>query len=563
MKKKLLLFVLLLTCVSAFAEPSKNFQIYLCFGQSNMEGNAAIETQDKTNVPTRFKMMAAVDMSNMGRKMGKWYTAVPPLCRSYTGLTPADYFGREMVANLPDSITVGVINVAVGGCSIDLFNEDKCAAYISTAADWLQNYCKEYGNNPYRRLIDMAKIAQKDGVIKGILLHQGETNNCDPNWPKNVKVIYDRIINELGLNPDDTPLLIGEMLAKDAKLIGGGVGGACWGHNDIIAKTPSVIPNSYVVSSAGCPGAADGLHFTAEGYRMIGRRYAQVMLDFLAKDGLDGDISAKEIIPSKPEFDVLYGSQNAFSIMATDQEGGQHNVTGCCKYIIEKPELISIEGRFIQGCQPEGTTNVTAVFTDKDGNEFKTDFAVNVGLLMLKEGCVNPSISQSGSFIEKTSAFKTGTNGFGGWQYKKGADISGYNYIVIRLKMISSCKPEFRIYDQLDVESETYYAASMAGKKELIVDLNQIKEDKTVDLANVKMIGFKTSGSSSMYISEMFFSYDGVNPAAGIKYVSADPTMPNRYIHDIMGRVVAKDSNELNSLPTGIYIMNGKKFFVK
>lgn len=556
MKKNLLLLTFLISCVSAFAVPNKNFHVYLCFGQSNMEGNAAIETQDKTNVPTRFKMMAAVDMSNMGRKMGKWYTAVPPLCRSYTGLTPADYFGREMVANLPDSITVGVINVAVGGCSIDLFDEDKCAASIASAADWLKNYCKEYGNNPYRRLMDMAKIAQKDGVIKGILLHQGESNNCDPNWPKNVKVIYDRMINELGLNPEDTPLLIGEMLSKE-------VGGICWGHNDIIAKTPSVIPNSYVVSSAGCPGASDGLHFTAEGYRMIGRRYAQVMLNFLSKNGLDGDISAKEIVPSKAEFNVLYGSQNSFSIMATDQNGEQHNVTGCCKYIIDNPELIGIEGRFIQGNLPEGTTNVTAVFTDKDGNEFKTEFSVNVGLLMLKSGCLNPSISQTGTFTEKTSALKTGTNGFGGWQYRNGADISGYNYLVVRLKMISSCKPELRIYDQMDVDSKTYFAASMVGKKELVVDLNQIKEDKTVDLTKVKMIGFKTSGSSSMYISEMFFSYDGVTPAAGIKYVSADPTIPSRYIHDIMGRVVAKDASELNSLPTGIYIMNGKKIFVK
>ena len=39
-------------------QPTKfdpNFHIYLCFGQSNMEGNARIEPQDRENINTRFK----------------------------------------------------------------------------------------------------------------------------------------------------------------------------------------------------------------------------------------------------------------------------------------------------------------------------------------------------------------------------------------------------------------------------------------------------------------------------------------------------------------------------
>ena len=44
----------------AFAQ-DPDFHIYLCFGQSNMEGNAKIEAQDLENVSDRFKMMAVVD----------------------------------------------------------------------------------------------------------------------------------------------------------------------------------------------------------------------------------------------------------------------------------------------------------------------------------------------------------------------------------------------------------------------------------------------------------------------------------------------------------------------
>src|ERR1043166_9248625 len=107
-------------CMNGFSQDQK-FYIFLCFGQSNMEGNARFEPQD-TTVDSRFRVLEAVDCSNLNRTMGQWYTARPPLCRCQTGLTPADYFGRKMIAGLPANIKVGVINVSVGGCKIELFD---------------------------------------------------------------------------------------------------------------------------------------------------------------------------------------------------------------------------------------------------------------------------------------------------------------------------------------------------------------------------------------------------------------------------------------------------------
>jgi len=51
--------------------------------------------------------------------------------------------------------------------------------------------------------------------------------------------------------------------------------------NAIIAQLPKVIPNSYVIPSTGCPQRGDNLHFTAEGYRMLGKRYGVKMLSLL------------------------------------------------------------------------------------------------------------------------------------------------------------------------------------------------------------------------------------------------------------------------------------------
>jgi hypothetical protein len=251
----------------------KKFYIFLCFGQSNMEGNARIEPQD-TTVDSRFQVMEAVDCPNIGRTKGKWYPAVPPLCRCRTGLTPADYFGRTMIANLPKGSRVGIINVSVAGCKIELFDRDNFQVYAATAPSWMTNIIKEYNGNPYAQLVELAKLAQKDGVIKGILLHQGESNTNDSIWPQKVKVVYDNLIRDLHLKAKKVPLLAGEVVNADQD-------GACASMNKIIATLPQKIPNSYVISSAGCTDSRDNLHFNAEGYRKLGKRYAARMLSVM------------------------------------------------------------------------------------------------------------------------------------------------------------------------------------------------------------------------------------------------------------------------------------------
>jgi len=276
MKIKLVSFViagLLLLNMNSSAQ-DKNFYIFVCFGQSNMEGNARIEPQD-TTVDSRFQVLEAVDCPNLGRTKGNWYPAVPPLCRCHTGLTPADYFGRTLVANLPDNIKVGVINVSVAGCKIELFDKDNFRSYASTAPSWMTNIINEYGGDPYARLVEMAKLAQKDGVIKGILLHQGESNTNDTLWTQKVKVVYDNLIKDLNLNPNSVPLLAGEVVNADQ-------GGVCASMNEIIATLPQTIPNAYVISSSGCTDGRDNLHFNAEGYRKFGKRYAVKMLSLMS-----------------------------------------------------------------------------------------------------------------------------------------------------------------------------------------------------------------------------------------------------------------------------------------
>ena len=276
--KRLILSAFALLSAMAINAQDPDFHIYLCFGQSNMEGNARIEQQDLEGVSDRFMMMATVDDQERGREKGKWYTAVPPLCRPNTGLTPADYFGRTLVETLPENVRVGVINVAIGGCHIETFLPDSIAGYVEKRAPgWMKGMLAAYDDDPYARLVEMAKLAQKDGVIKGVLVHQGESNTGDPRWPSQLKKVYDNLMNDLGLQGQVVPLLVGEVVNSDR-------GGICASHNDVIARVPSVIPQAHVISSSGCTNAFDLLHFDAAGYRELGKRYANKMLQLLGYD---------------------------------------------------------------------------------------------------------------------------------------------------------------------------------------------------------------------------------------------------------------------------------------
>lgn len=249
-----------------------NLYIFICFGQSNMQGTGAIESQDKT-VDSRFKVFQMLDCTNLNRQKATWYTAVPPTCQCNSGLSPADYFGRTMVENLPDSITVGIINVSVAGSDIRLFDKDIYQDYDATITDsWFTSLIAGYDGNPYQYLINQAKLAQKSGVIKGILLHQGETNTSQEQWPTYVKKIYNDMLTDLSLDANSVPLLAGELFSGERN--------CCSAMNPIIGSLPDTIPTANVISSDGCTGQ-DAAHFDSNGYRELGRRYGLEMLTLL------------------------------------------------------------------------------------------------------------------------------------------------------------------------------------------------------------------------------------------------------------------------------------------
>jgi len=363
------LVMLLGSVVSVCAEPDPNFHIYLCFGQSNMEGQGNIESQDKS-VDSRFQVLCSYD--NCGsRTKGKWYDATPPLsCCSGAHLGPVDYFGRTLVKKLPEHIKVGVSVVAIAGCDIQLFEKENYKNY--RAESYMQGTIQSYGGNPYGRLVEMGKEAQKVGVIKGILLHQGETNTGQNNWPNRVKAVYNDLIKDLGLNADDVPLLVGEVVRTDQ-------GGQCGSMNNIIANVPSTIPNSYVISAQGLGHKGDNLHFSSASYRTLGERYAEQMLKVLKYDE-SGSSSGEE-------------------------QGGGSSVEE------QKPYQEAINIRLLEGEHYDLGGNGNAYKDSDDENEGDAKFRTDEGVDIVKGGTgMAIGYTTSSEWLEYTiNVEKTGT----------------------------------------------------------------------------------------------------------------------------------------------------------
>lgn len=352
------------------AEVDHKFHIYLCFGQSNMEGGVPAEGVDMEYVDPRFQVLAT-DATNANRTMGNWYPAYPCIV-GLGGLCPIDYFGRSMVAALPADYRVGVVAVAAGGLDIRAFFPDTGEDYII----YKENpKVAKYDCKLYERLVDMAKIAQQSGVIKGILMHQGEANEGQEEWLEWVKYIYDRLISDLDLSAAEVPLLAGEV-------VGEAEGGTAYKHNTIIAKLPDVIPTAHVISSSGCPG---DLHFSALGYRILGKHYAFKMLELLDYPAhKDANYQLHERLRKfykatslESYEDIILQPDETFSIPVTAyfEDGHSENVTA--QAVVTKiGSGLTVNGNVIKAVTSERSL-VTVSYTDFTGETLSKSFYVN------------------------------------------------------------------------------------------------------------------------------------------------------------------------------------------
>ena len=263
----------------------KSWDIFLLFGQSNMAGQGTIEAIDRvTN--DQVKVLAYNNCSSLGRTYNQWYTAAPPLHGCYEGVGIGDWFAKTLIdSGYTD--TIALVPCAISGVDIDFFRKD----VVSSRRNEFSIPPDNNWDGAYDFMIQRLTLAMEKGTIKGILLHQGESDSGNEQWLTKVQEIIADLKEDLGFG--DVPVLVGEIPYKSV----------CSGHNTVVNKITNYVPNSKVISAEGLDGMNDDYHLDAASYRTFGKRYAAGYLSLVrGESGSSGDGTLTNLI-SNGEFD--------------------------------------------------------------------------------------------------------------------------------------------------------------------------------------------------------------------------------------------------------------------
>ncbi|MHC4626508.1 MAG: sialate O-acetylesterase [Planctomycetota bacterium] len=239
--------------------PSReNFHLFLLAGQSNMAGRGIISAEDKEVHPRVFMLS----------KDGKWEPAIDPIHydKKVAGVGLGKSFALSL-AQINTDISIGLVPAACGGSPISSWEPG--------------GYHDQTKSHPYDDAIKRVRHAMKDGAIKGILWHQGEsdcTAGRAPEYEEKLRKLINRFRKVL--NAGSVPFIIGQLgrfperpWNDQKKLV-----------NEAHISLSKEMPLVGFVSSDGLSCKQDKIHFDSDSLRRFGRRYADVYLR-VAKQG--------------------------------------------------------------------------------------------------------------------------------------------------------------------------------------------------------------------------------------------------------------------------------------
>ena len=259
MKKHFLFAALLVCAIGANAQqavvpqnrelatpPAKKFDLYLLAGQSNMAGRG-IPTPEDTIGDPRILLL---------NRNGQWEIAKAPVHfdKKAAGIGPGLSFAREMVKKDP-TIVIGLIPCAAGGSSIEHWLNDE--------------YWEQTRSYPWNNAVLRTRLAMKDGRLKGILWHQGESNSS----PEKAAAYHSQLVQLVEkfrstFQLPGLPFVAGELPAFNKR---------AGNLNAALYDAAKQLQHFSVVSGAELTPNKDNLHINTASQHVFGKRYAEAM----------------------------------------------------------------------------------------------------------------------------------------------------------------------------------------------------------------------------------------------------------------------------------------------
>ena len=239
----------------AYAQPSsRNLDIYLLIGQSNMGGRGEITPEYADAIPGVWVLRGPDDWVE-GKNPMNYYSTIQG--GTLNKMNPGYGFSVKMRSLRPDR-PIGIVSNARGATGLD---------------QWMP------GTNYYQQAVQRARLAMEYGTIKGVLWHQGEQDAklIDPThidtYLDRITVMITALREDLGV--PDLPFIAGQIYQKD-----------CCNYkefNDMMAEGfAGILPNTDLVYSNGLSSNGDNVHFNTESQRILGERYADKIYPFIS-----------------------------------------------------------------------------------------------------------------------------------------------------------------------------------------------------------------------------------------------------------------------------------------
>lgn len=234
---------------TAAADEPQNLQIYVLMGQSNMAGRGLLE---KTREPLHPKIL-------MLTKEERWEPASEPLHfdKSIAGAGLGASFALRMAAAEPQAM-IGLVPCAVGGTPLSRWQK---------------------GADLYEQALKRIRAAQKAGIVRGVLWHQGENDALDLQQAESYGRRLAEMVNDLRQETGNSQLpfvagTLGDFLSDDAA----GNPSHWRTVNAQLLLLPGLTAGTAIVDANGLKPKSDGVHFDTPSLRTLGERYATAML---------------------------------------------------------------------------------------------------------------------------------------------------------------------------------------------------------------------------------------------------------------------------------------------
>ena len=282
----------------------------------------------------------------------------------------------------------------------------------------------------------------------------------------------------------------------------------------------------------------------------------------------DEALQAESISLGSEQMELGVGSSGLVRLYATFRDGHQRDVTDEAAYTVSGSNGVTVSKGVVHA-MTDGSAEVTAVYTDPKGNTLSASFHVRSTYFPFASQCINPSLFANGTYTESTRTFRPGQWGQMGWEYQDGVDLSGYKYLVIKLKQTQNCDAHLNIFTAPSIWSDGFESEGFGSKTQIVINLStaKTKNGSPLDTKNVRIVSFWGNGNGTIVVDDIYLTNNSdysPEQSSGIRTATLDDNgMVDVYsLSGVPVRRNVERGSALQGLPAGLYLMGGRKFIV-